>query len=277
MPPARAGEMVRRLEAVTARDLWVVSKRTNRTQPHFASFGPNLNYHLSNGARAASTAPSELVRSAARYGELYAQLGLAEPVRVLHDALRALGAGRHMSAGHDVGGGNGSFGGGIYRQNFPGGSFPLHFDSIRYAQRFLTERKCMKGLRAPPRIARRARTDRFSDLYRFSTQFSALLLLQKSELPGAELSLHDAHWSDLLHDCALQMRPTVHNVHLRNYQPGLLRRWRVRTLELQPGDFYVFNSNRLHSVHPVPGDGSKSRLSLGSFAGFDAREIRVWS
>ena len=66
-------------------------------------------------------------------------------------------------------------------------------------------------------------------------------------------------------------------MHLRNYPPALLKRWRSRSLDVQPGDLYVFNSNWLHSVHPVPAEAAKSRLSLGSFVGFDSREIRVWS
>ena len=106
---------------------------------------------------------------------------------------------------------------------------------------------------------------------------SALLLLQHSDVPGAGLSLHDAHWSDLLYDCSFQVRPTVYDVHLRGYPVTFLKRWRTRSLDLQPGDLYVFNSNRLHSVHSAPAGVGKSRLTLGSFVGFDAREMRVWS
>lgn len=154
--------------------------------------------------------------------------------------------------------------------------FPDHFDSIRHSSRFFSERKCNERM---PRVPQHSDPERyFPDLYRFDVQFSALLMLQMPEHVTQGVTIFDVHWRDLLHDCTFTATPTKHNVHLRGvdartYLNG--KRVRRQSLHLQPGDVYIFNSNHVHVVEPVL--GATHRLSLGTFVGFGATDMRVWS
>jgi hypothetical protein len=50
------------------------------------------------------------------------------------------------------------------------------------------------------------------------------------------------------------------------------------TLDVQPGDFYIFNAGLLHEV-PVIKDGGTPRIVLATFIGYSEhdRDIYVWS
>jgi hypothetical protein len=51
---------------------------------------------------------------------------------------------------------------------------------------------------------------------------------------------------------------------------------RAVNLSLGEGDFYVFNSKRLHEVMPIP-QHSTGRLVLGAFVGYAPDDLAVWS
>ena len=253
---------------------WTSANRSHRSVS-FASLGSRLNHHLSNPSRRDySKGPADFAESASRYEAMFGAHGLHAPVEALHGALREVAAGRRFATGRDMTS-NRSFAGGVFRRNFNGGSFPLHFDSLRHSSRFYTDRKCNERRRTPS-SARRLAAQHFPDMHRFDTQFSALLLLQRPEGEGeGEVTVFDAHWSELLHDCSFTAKPTVYNVHVDHYEPSFLSRWRRATIDVRPGDVYLFNSNRLHMVGQVHSE--KHRLSLGSFVGVSAQDMRVWS
>ena len=203
--------------------------------------------------------------------------------QVLHAALREMGAGRAVQVGRDVRGSNLSFSPGIYRKHFNGGAFPLHIDSLR-SHTFARRPSCAAargGVGERVRLVGRSRSAAaYADLYRFESQFSALLLLQRSERPAPELSSFDVHKDELARDCSLKLRPSTHNVALVTppTEPWLARKLAARRscdLDIEEGDLYVFNSNRLHVVHPI--GGRTPRVTLGTFVGVSAEELRIWT
>ena len=115
-----------------------------------------------------------------------------------------------------------------------------------------------------------------ADALRFRYQFSALLMLQQPEGGAADVTLYDSHWEDLLDDCELSGISHTVGVHVQGYESSR-RRARARhfNLSLQPGDLYIFNSNRLHVVPPV-GIG-RERIVLGSFLGYSSTELRSFA
>ena len=50
------------------------------------------------------------------------------------------------------------------------------------------------------------------------------------------------------------------------------------TLDVQPGDFYIFNAGLLHEV-PIIKEGESARIVLATFVGYSEhdRDIFVWS
>lgn len=50
------------------------------------------------------------------------------------------------------------------------------------------------------------------------------------------------------------------------------------TLDVEPGDFYIFNAGLLHEV-PIIKEGGTARIVLATFIGYSEhdREIMVWS
>ena len=298
MDASRARDVTQRLLRLHANE-WKRAKGKKKRNTTFATIGPTFTGAISREGDKTSWVDS-MCTEADKWSKWFRFRGFGEPIHALHTAVEQLArsSGRQFSIGRDVLNTNRSFGGGVFRRNFPGHSFALHFDSIRHSQRFYTERKCGEGADVTKPDARRYAPRHFPDLYRFDNQLSALLMLQRSETPASDLSLIDAHWGELLHDCEMGIKPTAHNVHIRTRaakknglsswgvshkpaQEGELsfdykkRRWRTVQVDVQPGDIYLFNSNRLHVVHAAT--GSKSRMSLGSFLGMDARELKLWS
>lgn len=248
-----------------------------------ARLGPDLNTVLMTTRNM-----REYVRQVEQWQSTFRRLGLARAVRSLHAGLAELAkaSGRAFSVGRDVRRTNASLGGGIFRRAPPGTvGFPLHFDSLRHSQRFYTERSCGKRdkKRRLPSSVLLGSAELVPDISRFDHQLSALLMLQRPDARTHDLELVDAHWGQLLHDCNVPMRPTIHNVHVNYVQPGwdylqsLKRQWRNLDLELQPGDVYLFNANRLHLVPSIDPKGSQDRVTLGSFVGLDAGEVRLWA
>ena len=277
MDAPRVGDVVDRLLSLKQRK-WTRSQNKKKHNTTFATIGPTF-----TGAISKAGAPwvDDACTEAARWSQWFRNNGFAEPIHALHTALDQLArsSGRTFSIGRDVAKTNRSLGAGVFRRNFPGHSFALHFDSIRHSQRFYTERKCDESHLGVP-DTRRYAPRRFPDLFRFDNQLSALLMLQRSESPASDLSLIDAHWGELLHDCKIGIKPTAHNVHIKargsgTVGDGVLNRWRTAQVDVQPGDVYLFNSNRLHIVHAAT--GMKSRVSLGAFLGMDSSELKLWS
>jgi NAD(P)-dependent dehydrogenase (short-subunit alcohol dehydrogenase family) len=297
LSPGEAQALSDKLLAPSVRPLWT------RQLGRFASLGAALSGHLGKGRR-----PKALADDAARHASIFAAHGLTRPIEALHDALRQLGNGRAVGVGVDLAS-NRSFPGGIYRMNFNNNSFPLHLDSLRShefaessARQACDHRRYTPRAQAvapqaaeggaqssppssPPSSPRtslrwfrrgRGQAQWFADLYRFETQFSALLLLQRSDVQGAELSAYRYDRASLLANCDVAVQPTAHNVHVLEPAAALAAHdWPESELDVRAGDVYVFNANHLHVVHPI--GGRRVRLSLGTFVGYSKGELRIWS
>ena len=245
--------------------------KTAPQRPLYADIGANLASHLNKGRP-----PAEYTRAVAHFLGLYERLGLLHPVRILHESLRAIAAGRTVATGVDVAT-NRSFGPGIFRQTMNGGTFPIHFDSLR--AHIVGARSCDGTSAASLASMQQASSaSAYSDIYRFEQQLAALINLQQpGGQRGGELSTFDYDRHHVLKDCSLAVNSSAHNVFLANdtaLQNRLSQR-RSSQPRIEPGDFYVINVNRLHVVHPV--HGTDPRVSLGSFVGYSSSELRVWS
>ena len=102
------------------------------------------------------------------------------------------------------------------------------------------------------------------------------MLQRPEDGPPSDVTLYHAPWTNLLHDCA--MVGVSHGIGV-NLGPS----WnssrhsnsaRRLSLRLRPGDFYVFNSNRVHEVTRVVG---QPRITLGTFVGVSSTELRIWA
>ena len=179
---------------------------------------------------------------------------------------------------------------GIFRAHGQGNEFPPHFDTL-HSHRW-SQRACERPAAALPAAAARSpaqqrrplrlhqeHLSRFPDLLRFDEQFSALLVLQRPE-DGSDfdVTLHDADWTSLLSDCALEGVPHAIGVNLgaswSKRQPEAAAKARVARVRLAAGDFYVFNSNRVHEVDRVQG---RARITLGTFVGYSPDDVRIWA
>lgn len=256
--------MHRLMDPSTTKRLWTWSNS-------YADMGANLAWHLDKGK-----APVKYTKTVAKYDKIYKQYDLERPFQILHRTLRSLGAGRTVATGVDLAT-NMSFGRGIFRQLMNRHTFPLHLDSLR-AHR-VGARACEgsgQQANAKRHLQQARRNAAYEDIYRFEQQLAALVLLQRSEMPGAELSAYDLHLDELMGDCTIATSPSGHNVVISHDNASALQaRLRFCPLSINEGDLYLINVNRLHVVHPVV--GSKSRVVLGSFVGYSSSELKVWS
>lgn len=247
--------------------------------------------------------PPQVAEQAARFRRQFEQHNLMHPIATLRRTLEALSVGRRVGVGVDRATNASLSVGGAYRMHFNNVTFPLHFDSL-HAKEMITNGGCRAGRKYHwASTARGRQTEAFSDLHRFPQQFAALISLQRSEREGAEVSVFNLHKDDISHACSVPLFITQHNVvleaieatnfHVHEHNKGWhakygynvrdMKRWReqlridqrARPLHLNPGDLYIFDANRVHTVHRVFGD--LKRLSLGSFVGFNQHELRIWS
>ena len=266
--PNASAEAVRRLPSFKSRScrgsLWptVGLWRTRNTGQ--LTLGTDLKTLL-----VANATSAELSQQSGQYREFYQQSGLTFALDALFDALRNLVGLREVRLGTM----GATLSSGIFRYHGKrqkgGPTFASHFDTLR--AHMWDERDCqhVTGVRAC-NVSYRDTISRFADLYRFDEQFSALLMLQPSD-DDSQVTLFDTHWETLMKDCTLQSRSHMIGVNLGASFDNSHRCWsRNATLNLGPGDFYVFNSNRVHTVGEVK--GSVPRLTLGAFVGYSPLE-----
>ena len=277
MPPRDAAELVARLPRPGA-SVWRLRGS------NYSTLGVDLKSHL-----ALAAGPKDMVRATQRWGRYFLARGLSSAMDSLHAALRGLAAGRRVGYGKDAAS-NATLSPGIFRAHGQGNEFPPHFDTL-HSHRW-SQRACERPAAALPAAAARSpaqqrrplrlhqeHLSRFPDLLRFDEQFSALLVLQRPE-DGSDfdVTLHDADWTSLLSDCALEGVPHAIGVNLgaswSKRQPEAAAKARVARVRLAAGDFYVFNSNRVHEVDRVQG---RARITLGTFVGYSPDDVRIWA
>jgi len=237
--------------------------------------------------------PNELAASegyanaTARMSSHYSTAGLWPAVAALHRVLEELHvAGRNSSSAKEAA--FRTLAPGMFRRQNPGNVFTPHADTLHSAD---WPAKCFPSPRRPPPdsagapgpAAGRA----FHDMVRFRDQFSALVMLQA---PGdgsrdqgePQVQIFDAHYRELAAGACSLARGNPYSVgiafsdwHAPHARANRTRAHvRALNLSLQPGDVYVFNSNLVHEVLRVP--PGPPRLTLGSFVGYSASEMRVW-
>jgi hypothetical protein len=284
-----------RLAALVKRSL--TSSQAKRSSRRRGGSGPNLDgwkkrggtlhtlgadLHYSLKRRAHFSSLMSYLSYAKHYAGLVDDFGLAPAVQALHTGLHSLSAGRRVGVMTDPVT-NLSYSPGVFKVHSPGNTFPLHFDSLwslmwnrracgtgGWRRRNATHRALSAGTNA-------LRLASFTaDALRFRYQFSALLMLQQPEGGGPDVTLFDSHWEDLIGDCELSGLSHTVGVHVQGYDTSQRRRHaRTYNLSLQPGDLYIFNSNRLHVVPPV--GAGRERIVLGSFLGYSATELRSFA
>ena len=123
----------------------------------------------------------------------------------------------------------------------------------------------------------------YDDMRRFQTQFSALVLLQRSDMPTPEVSVYEHHISAIEEDCRLQIRgmngpraaPGPTNAFAVNFDHSSVRSFHAQSTDIGEGDVYIFNSNYFHEVHPII-VAEQQRMTISSFVGFSDDEVVVW-
>ena len=267
-------------------------KHKSRGPPGFGAFGAMISRYIGKG-------PAFLAERAREYRNLFEQHELMSPVAALHHNMRALSAGRSVGLGRDLASNRSLSVGGAYRMHYNNMTWGLHFDSLHSKELLANKTACRSRDTKISSAYRGRQAQAFTDLYRFEHQFAALITLQRSDRAAPEMSVVNVHRDEIAHACNIPLVGTLHNTYLSAVDLALattenvkdskrwglsqMRRWRSqlgidersRPLDLQPGDMYIFDANRLHVVHPTV--GSSKRISLGAFVGFSEDEMRIWS
>ena len=191
--------------------------------------------------------PDEFFADAKRTHALYATLfeGIFDPIKWTYETLNRLAVGHRVAVAQEPDGRR--YGPGIFRYYPPGrGHFP-HFDSVRLREK---------------RVA--------YSVNRYPGQFSSILCLQAPE-PHPEAGegiVHRARWNE-----EIQPHLDAHTFPEYAEQHDVAN----ARVELEVGDFYVFNTLHIHEVPPILGD--RARIVLAMFMGFDPDEelVPVWS
>lgn len=191
--------------------------------------------------------PEEFFAHAEGTHALYATVfeGLPDPVRFMYAMLGRLAPDKRVQVAHEPDGRR--YGPGIFRLYRPGAGHKPHFDSVK-----LREKRVNYAV------------------YRFEHQFAALLCLQAADPDpeAGECLLHRIPWSP-------ELQPVIQEGTFHAYaaEHGIPH---VR-IELEPGDFYVFNTRHIHEVPLIRGE--TPRIVLATFLGYspEDEEVFVWS
>ena len=135
------------------------------------------------------------------------QHGIYAPIAALYGGLRALAAGRTVRTAKDPLT-NRSFTPGTFRMQPNGTVQPVHLDSLHAFDRLACRRSCGcdPASAMPPKDRQQARlSTQYSDMRRFSTQFSALVLLQRSDLASNEVSVYGRYIDDIEKSCDIKL------------------------------------------------------------------------
>ena len=212
------------------------------------------------------------------------QHGIYAPIAALYGGLRALAAGRTVRTARDPLT-NRSFTPGTFRMQPNGTVQPVHLDSLHAFDRLACRRSCGcdPASAMPPKDRQQARlSTQYSDMRRFSTQFSALVLLQRSDLASNEVSVYGRYIDDIEKSCDIKLMgqkrdaPGPTNSYTLNFDRSSARRsFHASSEDISSGDIYMFNSGFLHEVHPII-VREHTRMTISTFLGFSDEEVVVW-
>jgi len=191
--------------------------------------------------------PARFFEHARATHALYATVfaGLPDPVHFVYETLGRLAPEKRVQTAREPDGR--LYGPGIFRLYRPGAGHKPHFDSVRHREK---------------------RTN--YAVYRFEYQFAGLLCLQAADPDpeAGECLLHRVQWTPDLQP--VLQAGEFHSYAAEHEIPHV-------RIELEPGDFYVFNTRHIHEVPAI--QGHTSRIVLATFLGYSANdpELFVWS
>ncbi len=177
--------------------------------------------------------------------ELFASLfkGYDDPVDFIYQKIGAMAPGKRVMVAREPDGQ--LYGPAIFRTYYEGMGHEPHFDSVRDRTRLLD-----------------------MQVSRFDKQFAAILCIQESLLDDekGQTLLYRQQWSPEINDKLLDFRAYAE-------EQGIER----VSVNLEPGDFYVFCSETVHEL-PAP-KGERARVVLAVFFAMsdDDEEIYVWA
>ena len=179
--------------------------------------------------------------------ELFSHLfdGFDNPVETLYDCLSALAVNKEVKVAREPDGR--LYGPAIFRIHYEGHEYVPHVNHVGLDDKLFNY-----------------------EVSRFTHQFAGLICIQNSAHDGnsPQAIIHRCVWS-----------PEVHS-HLSNgtyYEYAAQNKIEQQQIEVQPGDFYLFNSGCIHLVAPV--EGNAPRTVLATFIGYSEEddEIFVWA
>ena len=225
--------------------------------------GPDLFSYIVFGS------PARFINATSNHMRFIADQGFQEVYDALYRGLASLSPRRTVRVARHHGT-HAPFSPGIFRANLPGHSLSLHADTL-HAHEATSRAGCPSRPQRP--VAAKPPSSLYPDMYHFEAQFSALLLLRNGDVHAARqhsATVHDVHWRS----CDYELK-AVADINVAVDERRFRRSHRATNLTLGAGDLYIFNSNYLHQVLPVP--NGPGRLTLGTFVGIDDKSMHVWA
>ena len=223
---------------------------TGETSPSRIDIGSSL-VNRARGGLAVSDDPAEnkeaFLQHSASTHELFSHLfdGFDNPVDTLYNCLSALAVDKEVKVAREPDGR--LYGSAIFRIHYEGHEYTPHINHVAIDDKLFNY-----------------------EVSRFTHQFAGLICIQNSAHDGdsPHAVMHRCGWS-----------PEVQS-HLSNgtyHEYAAQSRIEQQQIEVQPGDFYLFNSGCLHQVAAV--EGNIPRTVLATFIGYseDDDEIFVWA
>lgn len=179
--------------------------------------------------------------------ELFRHLfdGFDNPVDTLYSALSALAPGKEVKVAREPDGR--LYGPAIFRIHYAGHAYSPHINHVGIGDKLLN----------------------FA-VSRFTHQFAGLICFQNSAHEGRSphAVIHRCFWTSEVEAC-------ISNGTF--YEYAAANEIEQHCIEVEPGDFYLFNSGCIHEVAAV--EGTTPRIVLATFLGYSAddKEIFVWS
>ncbi|MCZ6679652.1 MAG: hypothetical protein O7E52_20680 [Candidatus Poribacteria bacterium] len=179
--------------------------------------------------------------------ELFSHLfdGFDNPVDTLYDALSALAVGKEVKVAREPDGR--LYGPAIFRIHYAGHVYTPHINHVGIGDKLFNYA-----------------------VSRFTHQFAGLICFQNSTQEGKGTHA-------VVHRCAWTPEIQSHLSHGTFHEYTAESEIQQHGIEVEPGDFYLFNSGYIHQVAAV--EGTTPRIVLATFIGYSADddEIFVWA
>ena len=203
------------------------------------------------GGLAVSDDPAEnkeaFLQHSASTHELFSHLfdGFDNPVDTFYDCLSALAVNKEVKVAREPDGR--LYGPAIFRIHYEGHAYAPHINHVAIDDKLFNY-----------------------EVSRFTHQFAGLICIQNS--------VHDGNSPHaVIHRCVWSPEVQSHLSNGTYHEYAAQSKIEQQQIEVQPGDFYLFNSGCIHQVAAV--EGNTPRTVLATFIGYseDDDEIFVWA